>query len=82
MQLWKFASTGIQISKDGREYLGSATGDQEFTNDLVMAKVNDWANEIKQLSIYVCHKPTTCCVLSFHTWPLQQVELPNADNEC
>ena len=47
----KFTSSGIQISKDDREYLGSAIGGQEFTNDLVRAKVNDWANEIKQLPI-------------------------------
>ena len=33
----KFSGTGIQISKEGREYLGSAIGGQEFTSDLVRA---------------------------------------------
>ena len=30
----KFSITGIQISKEGREYLDSAIGGQEFTSDL------------------------------------------------
>ena len=42
----KFSGTGIQISKEGREYLGSAIRGQEFTSDLVRANVNGWANEV------------------------------------
>jgi len=40
----KFSGTGIQISKEGREYLGSAIVGQEFTRHLVRAKVNARAN--------------------------------------
>ena len=53
----KFSGTGIEISKEGREYLGSAIGGQEFTSDLVRAKVNAWANEVKQLSNYATSQP-------------------------
>ena len=30
----KFSGTGIDISKDEREYLGSGIGEQEFLKDL------------------------------------------------
>ena len=53
----KFSGTGIQISKEGREYLGSAIGGQEFTSNLVRAKVNAWTNEVKQLSNYATSQP-------------------------
>ena len=43
----------FHISKDGREYLGSAIGDQGFTR----AKVNAWTNEIKQLFISATSQP-------------------------
>ena len=59
----KFSSTGIQISKEGKKYLGSVIGSQEFTCNVVRAKVNAWANEVKKLSNYA-----TCCILSLHTW--------------
>ena len=52
-----FSNTGIQISRSGREHLGSAIGDQDFTNELVGAKVRAWSEEISQLSIFAESQP-------------------------
>ena len=49
--------TGIRISRSGREHLGSAIGDQDFTNELVGAKVKVWSEEITQLSIFAESQP-------------------------
>ena len=52
-----FSNTGFRISRSGREQLASAIGDQDFTNELVGAKVKVWSEEITQLSIFAEIQP-------------------------
>ena len=43
---------GIHISRSGHEHLGSAIGDQDFTNELVRAKVKVWSDESQPQAAY------------------------------
>jgi len=41
-----FTGTGVNISVEGRPYLGASIGTQEFTNNYVDEKVREWSSEI------------------------------------
>ena len=45
-----FTGSGIQLTKLGREYLGSAIGSANFSEAFVKMKVEGWTYEIEQLS--------------------------------
>jgi len=45
-----FAGTGVNISVEGRPYLGATIGTQEFTNTYVDEKVREWSSEILLLA--------------------------------
>ena len=44
-----FQDTQVNITSDGRAYLGSAIGSDEFTNSFVIEKVHQWKKELTQL---------------------------------
>ena len=44
-----FQDTQVNITSDGRAYLGSAIGSDEFTNSFVIEKVQQWKKELTQL---------------------------------
>ena len=46
-----FAGSGIQLTRHGRQYLGSAIESDEFTEAFVKMKIEGWINEIEQLSL-------------------------------
>ena len=52
-----FEGTGVNITKDGRRYLGAALGTRQFTEGYVSAKVSEWVREIEQLSTFATTQP-------------------------
>ena len=44
-----FENTNINITSEGRPYLGAAIGSQNFTNDYLRDKVEKWSNELSSL---------------------------------
>ena len=46
-----FAGSGIQLTRHGKHYLGSAIGSAEFIEAFVKMKIEGWINEIEQLSL-------------------------------
>ena len=44
-----FSDTGVNITTDGRPYLGAAIGTDEYTNSFVLSKVQQWCSELKAL---------------------------------
>ena len=45
-----FEGTGVQIITDGKPYLGSAIGNQQYVKSYVDTKVEEWTAEIKELA--------------------------------
>ena len=52
-----FFNSGIRISTGGREHLGSSIGKQSFIDDVVRSKVQNWTEELKQLSKFADSQP-------------------------
>ena len=52
-----FADSGVNITADGRPYLGAAIGSQEFIEDYVRSKVKTWSSNIAQLSEIAMSQP-------------------------
>ena len=52
-----FADSGVNITSDGRPYLGAAIGSQEFIEDYVRSKVKTWSSNIAQLSEIAMSQP-------------------------
>ena len=44
-----FSDTGVNVTTDGRPYLGAAIGTEEYTNSFVLSKVQQWCSELKAL---------------------------------
>ena len=44
-----FENTKINITKNGKRYLGAAIGSQEYTDEYVIKKTNQIANELNNL---------------------------------
>ena len=45
-----FAGTGVNISVEGRPYLGATIGTREFTHNYIGAKVSEWSSEVPLLA--------------------------------
>ena len=52
-----FENTNINITSEGRPYLGAAIGSQNFTNDYLRNKVEDWSNELPSLEAAAKKEP-------------------------
>ena len=52
-----FGDTNVQITSEGRPYLGSALGSPHFVNQFVSEKVQRWSTELKQLSSIAISQP-------------------------
>ena len=46
-----FVDSGVNITSDGRPYLGASIGSQEFMEDYVRSKVKIWSSNLAQLSL-------------------------------
>ena len=45
-----FGDTGVQVTTEGRRYLGAAPSSSEFTKPYVNDKVREWSDELSKLS--------------------------------
>ena len=45
-----FGDTGVQLTTEGRRYLGAALGSPEFIKSYVNGKVREWSDELSKLS--------------------------------
>ena len=45
-----FANTGVNVTTDGRPYLGAALGTQEYIASQVESKVNEWTANLQCLA--------------------------------
>ena len=76
-----FAGSGIQLTRHGKQYLGSVIGKAEFIEAFVKMKIEGWINEIEQLSLiskthpHVVYAAYTL-VLS-HKWKFLLRTIPN-----
>ena len=52
-----FANTGVQVTTEGRPYLGSAIGSREFTISHVQEKVGQWTQELENLATIAMTQP-------------------------
>ena len=52
-----FKDLSINITCSGRPYLGIPIGTQEYVNDFVQAKVDQWVSDIEQLSLIAHSQP-------------------------
>ena len=50
-----FANTGVQVTTEGRPYLGLAIGGREFTISHVQEKVGQWTKELENLAMTQFH---------------------------
>ena len=52
-----FADTGIQVTSDGKRYLGSAIGTPDYIHGYIQEKANEWCKQIETLSSFACTQP-------------------------
>ena len=52
-----FEGSGVNVTCDGRPYLGSPLGSDEYANDFVKKKVEVWSNELSLLSGIALSQP-------------------------
>ena len=45
-----FSGTGVNITTEGKQYLGAALGTEAFVSAYVKEKVKEWTSKIKHLS--------------------------------
>ena len=50
-----FANTVVQVTTEGRPYLGSAIGGHEFTISSMQEKVSQWTKELENLAMTQLH---------------------------
>ena len=52
-----FEGTAVQITIEGRRYLGGALGTQEFVEKFMADKVSDWSSEVRRLAKFAATQP-------------------------
>ena len=52
-----FANTGVQVTSEGRPYLGAAIGTNEFVISHVQNKVTNWTKELDNLATIALIQP-------------------------
>ena len=76
-----FAASGIQLTKFGREYLGTAIGSADF---FVKMKIEGWTYEIEQLSVIARTHPHVAYAAYTHglshKWKFLLRTIPNIGN--
>ena len=54
-----FKGTKVQITSEGRRYLGGALGSQTFVATFMANKVADWSAEVRRLAKFAAHATFT-----------------------
>lgn len=52
-----FADTDVKVTSEGRPYLGTALGTEEYIRAFVTNKVQQWAGELEQLATFARSQP-------------------------
>ena len=52
-----FKGTAVQITTEGRRYLGGALGTEKFVQDFIANKVSDWTSEVRRLAKFAATQP-------------------------
>ena len=52
-----FRNTGVNITLDGRPFLGGVIGTTEYTHDLIKSKVASWVSDIEEISKIALSEP-------------------------
>ena len=52
-----FTDTGIQITTEGKRYLGSALGSPAFVESYVNGKVKEWSDELSKVCEFATSQP-------------------------
>ena len=69
-----FENTGIQVTTQGRRYLGAAVGSADFVQSFVNDKVKEWSDELSRLSEIGLTQPHTACSALTHAWAFGEVD--------
>ena len=76
-----FANNGVRITKEGKRHLGAALGRETFFEEFVTAKIQEWVQEVDQLSNIVSMQPHTAYAATTHgltnKWSILQKTIPN-----
>ena len=65
----QFSGSSVNITCDGRPYLGAAIGIQQFCKAFLEDRVKVWSAEVLLLAKIA--KPTARCFLCLYTWAFQ-----------
>ena len=75
-----FRDTGVQVTTEGRQYLGAALGSSEFIKSYVNGKVRERCDELSKLSEISLTQPHYACSALTHgllgTWTFLSRTLP------
>ena len=63
-----FTNTGVNVITDGRPYLGTALGTQEYIGSQVESRVNEWTANLQCLANIHVAESTPRCILCPYTW--------------
>ncbi len=72
----KFEDTNINITSDGRPYLGAPLGTLEYGSKFVSENVSKWSSELQLLSEIAITQPHAAYTALIHSRILQQMVLP------
>jgi len=64
-----FGSNSLNITMEGRPYLGAPLGSPNYTSKFLQEKVClSVSDELTYVTFLTCHQPTSCRLLCFDTW--------------
>ena len=72
-----FANSGINITTEGRPYLGAAIGTEKY---IEKSKVAKWTANITTLSLFAKTQPHASYIFHSNTWINKQMALPEPSN--
>ena len=79
-----FADTGVNVTSDGRPYLGAAVGTREFVEKYVKSKVNSWLSDVCNLTTIAKTQPHAAYSALTHglssKWTYLCRAIPNVSN--
>lgn len=68
-----FKDTDIKTTTEGRRHIGATIGTQEFKNNFVVQKVEEWVAEIKVITYFT--RVPTICIKCLHTWTTWKIHV-------
>jgi len=72
-----FANTGVQVTSEGRPYLGTAIGSHEFLISHEQEKVEKWTEELHNLATIAMTQPHAAHAAFTHGLSSKIMVLPN-----